>query len=334
MGGDNGPQVPAAAALLALEKYPELTLVLVGDRERLSEQLQLLNGTSHPRLRIHHASQQIAMDESPAVALRTKKDSSMRVAINLVKNGEVQACVSAGNTGALMATARFVLKTLPGIDRPAILSAIPTTKDGCMVRMLDLGANVDSQPEHFLQFAIMASVVTTAIDGVERPTVGLLNNGTEAIKGNEQVRQAAKLLSLHPGINYIGFVEGDAVYSGIADIIVCDGFIGNIMLKSSEGVAKLVLHYLKQAFKRNWLTRLSGLAALWVLKTFAKKVDPSRYNGASMVGLRGIVIKSHGSADVLAFGHAIDEAVLEADRNIPQMIHEKVARLLQEESGS
>lgn len=327
MGGDYGPPVTVPAALMALEADPDLGIILVGDPNILKQQLRL-NKTAVPeRLQIYAASQIVAMDEPPALALRNKKDSSMRIAINLVKDGQAQACVSAGNTGALMATARFVLKTLPGIDRPAISAMLPTMKEQTKVRVLDLGANVDSQPESLFQFAVMGSVLSSEVDNIDCPRVGLLNIGSEEIKGNEQVKKAAEILK-NSRINYIGYVEGDAIYQGVADVVVCDGFVGNVALKVTEGVAKLVGHYIKLAFNRNWFSRLSGLAALHILKRIRKQMDPAHYNGASLVGLKGIVIKSHGSANDLAFKNAINEAVLEVKKNILERIQEQVVGLL------
>jgi phosphate acyltransferase len=327
MGGDYGPSVTVPAALLALKADSALNIILVGDTVALDQELKRLKITHRERLTLQAASQIVAMDEPPAFAFRNKKDSSMRVAINLVKEGEAQACVSAGNTGALMATARFVLKTLEGIDRPAISAMLPTMKEQSKVRVLDLGANVDSQPEYLFQFAVMGSVLSAAVDNIEQPRVGLLNIGSEEIKGNEQVKKAAEMLKVSC-INYIGYVEGDEIYQGIADVIVCDGFVGNVALKVTEGVAKLISHYIKLAFNQNWFSRLSGLAALHVLKGLRKRLDPAHYNGASLVGLKGIVVKSHGSANVFAFSNAINEAVLEVKKNIPERIQEQVVSLL------
>jgi glycerol-3-phosphate acyltransferase PlsX len=279
------------------------------------------------RLTIQHASQVVAMDEAPSSALRGKKDSSMRVAINLVKQGEARACVSAGNTGALMATARFVLKTLEGIDRPALITALPTMNGHS--HMLDLGANVDSSAEVLYQFAVMGSVLTSAVDNNPEPTVGLLNVGEEEIKGNEQVKQAHKMLSGN-GLNYVGYVEGDDMYKGSVDGVVADGFVGNVALKTSEGVGKMISYYMKQEFKRNIFTKLAGLVALPVLNAFRRRIDPRAYNGASLVGLRGIVIKSHGSADAFSFSTAIGEAVLEVEKNVPEKIKEHLGTLLEE----
>ena len=334
MGGDYGPSVTVPAVLLALQEEPRLHIILVGDLDILQAQLKRAKTRVKPeQLTLHAATQIVSMDEPPALALRNKKDSSMRVAINLVKEGLAQACVSAGNTGALMATARFVLKSIPGIDRPAISAMLPTMKEQTKVRVLDLGANVDSEVEHLLQFAIMGSVLSAEVDNIKSPRVALLNIGSEEIKGNEQVKKAAELLK-NAHINYIGYIEGDAIYQGIADVIVCDGFVGNVALKVTEGVAKLVSHYIKLAFNRNWFSRLSGLMALHVLKGLRNRLDPARYNGASLIGLRGIVIKSHGSASVLAFKNAINEAIFEVEKNIPERIREQVTGLLKESEQS
>ncbi len=329
MGGDHGPSVVVPAALSILRERDDLHLILVGDEVTLRQQLTSSNGKENDKLSIRHASQKVEMDEAPASALRGKKDSSMRVAINLVKEGQAQACVSAGNTGALMATARFVLKTIPGIDRPAISAMLPTMKTQ-KVRMLDLGANVDSTVEHLFQFAVMGSVLTSAVDNIPNPKIGLLNIGTEDIKGNEQVKKAAQLLAELPAINYVGYVEGDDIFRGAVDVVVCDGFVGNVALKVTEGAIKLVGHYMKEAFNRNWLTKLSALSAMHVLKRLGKRADPARYNGASLVGLQGIVIKSHGSANILAYANAINEAALEIKKNIPQRIRDRVAEILQQ----
>lgn len=327
MGGDHGPSVVIPSALSVLRSQPQLTIILVGDQQILEAELRRHGSAANERLRIQHASQVVAMDELPSQALRNKKDSSMRVAINLVKDGIAQACVSAGNTGALMATARFVLKTLPGIDRPAILTALPTIRGHAYV--LDLGANIDSTAENLYEFAVMGSVLAQTVGNIASPSVGLLNIGEEEIKGNEQVKEASKMLQ-QSSLNYYGFVEGDDIYKGTVDVVVCDGFIGNVALKASEGVAKMISHYMRQEFKRNLLTRLAGLVALPVLKAFRAKIDPRSYNGASLVGLRGIVIKSHGGADVYAFSNAIHEAVLETKKNVPERIREQLTTLLEE----
>jgi len=326
MGGDHGPEVVTAAAVQFLRKSKEAALILVGKEEAIA---QHLGGVDFgDRLTVHHASQEVGMDEPPSKALRNKKDSSMRVALDLVKSGGADACVSAGNTGALMATARFVLKTLPLVDRPAIITAVPSLQG--QTHMLDLGANVDCTAEHLFQFAVMGSELVRAVSGVDAPKVGLLNIGEEEIKGNEQVKQAHEHL-VGSTLNYIGYVEGDDIYLGGVDLVVSDGFVGNIALKASEGVAKLVRHVLRSSFKRNLWTRLSGLAALPVLNSFSRTFDPRRYNGASLLGLKGIVIKSHGGADLLAFENAIHIAEKEIYCNIPERIAQQVSQQLEAE---
>lgn len=328
MSGDFGPSVVVPAALRILADYKDIHLILVGNEAVLTEVLGKQASVNMQRLSLYHASQVVAMDEPPSHALRNKKDSSMRVAINLVKQGAADACVSAGNTGALMATARYVLKTLPGIDRPAIITALPNMKNS-YTYMLDLGANVDVSAEHLFQFAVMGEVLASAVKNVSNPKVGLLNIGEEEIKGNECVRDAARLLTDSP-LNYIGFVEGDDIYKGTADVVVCDGFVGNVALKTTEGVAKMISHYVKQSFTQNVLTRLVALIALPILRGLRRRIDPRRYNGASLLGLRGIVIKSHGGADELAFAHAIKEAIREVEQNVPSRIAEQVDILLNE----
>jgi glycerol-3-phosphate acyltransferase PlsX len=326
MGGDHGPDVIIPAAVTALERHPNINLILVGDKDVLEAKLQSHQLENETRLQIHHASQQVEMDESPALALRGKKDSSMRVAINLVKDGTASACVSAGNTGALMATAKFVLKTLPGIERPAIVSALPTMKGHTYV--LDLGANVDSSSEQLVQFAIMGSVLAESIDGRENPTIGLLNIGSEEMKGNERVKEAASLLN-KTDLNYTGFVEGDGLFRGEVDVVVCDGFVGNVALKSSEGVVHMMRHYLRESFTRNIFTKMIGLIASPVLKHFSKQLDPRAYNGANFIGLNGIVIKSHGGADEVGFANAIHIAILEAELDVPKNISHHLDIILQ-----
>lgn len=328
MGGDAGPAVVVPAALKALQLYPNLQLILVGDETVVGEYLRKHQGINYPRLSIVHASQIVGMDEKPSNALRMKKDSSMRVAINLVKEGKAQACVSSGNTGALMATAKFVLKTLPGIDRPAIMAKLPTIKKNTQVRVLDLGANVDSTPQNLVEFAVMGSVVAKAVGNIAEPTVGLLNVGEEEVKGNTLVKETAALLENYTGIRYIGFVEGDDIFKGTADVVVCDGFVGNVMLKTTEGVLKMLSKYVKDAFTRNWFTKLSALAVMHIIKKIGKSLDPSEYNGASLLGLNGIVIKSHGSANQKSFLSAIREAMEEVERDVSSRIHDEVAELL------
>ena len=325
MGGDHGPDVVIPAAIRALNKHPNINLILVGDEKTLAAKLKEYHVQNDSRFIIHHASQQVEMDESPALALRGKKDSSMRVAIDLVKTGSASACVSAGNTGALMATAKFVLKMLPGIERPAIVSALPTMKGHTYV--LDLGANVDSSAKQLVQFAIMGSVLAESIEGRKNPTIGLLNIGAEEMKGNERVKEAAILLS-KTDLNYHGFVEGDGMYRGEVDVVVCDGFVGNIALKSSEGVVHMMRHYLRRSFSQNIFTKLVGLLASPILKKFRDDLDPRAYNGANFIGLQGIVIKSHGGADEVGFANAINIAVIEAEQDVPRNISQHLERLL------
>ncbi len=328
MGGDHGPSVIVPAALNALHLYPQLHIILVGIESVIHEQLLKHHGVNLPRLSVVHASQTVSMDEKPSSALRLKKDSSMRIAINLVKSGSAQACVSAGNTGALMATAKFVLKTLPGIDRPAIMAKLPTMRPHALVRVLDLGANVDSTPQNLLDFALMGSIVAKEVGGIPAPTVGLLNVGEEEMKGNELVKQTALLLESYPGIHYIGFVEGDDVFKGTADVVICDGFVGNVMLKATEGVVKLISSAIKKAFLKNWFTKLSALAVLHILKKIGKSFDPGQFNGASFLGLNGIVIKSHGGANQAAFENAIREAMEEVEQDVPAKIRSQLAMLI------
>jgi phosphate acyltransferase len=319
MGGDIGADVVVPAALDYLKKDKEATLILVGHEELLRGMLG--EHTFGDRLRIKHASETVAMDELPSKALRGKKDSSMRVAIDLVKSGEADACVSAGNTGALMATSRFVLKMLPNIDRPAIITALPSITGQTF--MLDLGANVDCSAEHLFQFAVMGSETVAAVTDIKKPRIGLLNIGQEEIKGNEQVKGAHELL-LNSSLNYVGYVEGDDIIQGGTDVIVSDGFVGNIALKSIEGVAKMIVHFMKLGFKKNIFTRIAGLVALPVLRGLRKRIDHRHYNGASLLGLRGIVIKSHGGADKLAFMNAITIARKEVSSDVPGRIAEQV----------
>jgi glycerol-3-phosphate acyltransferase PlsX len=326
MGGDHGPEVVIPAALSALKKHPEVNFILVGDKDTLTYHLQQNHVQDDPRMQVLHASQKVEMDDLPSQALRGKKDSSMRVAINLVKEGKAAACVSAGNTGALMATARFVLKTLPGIERPAIVSALPTMTGHTYV--LDLGANVDSSAAHLVQFAVMGSVLAELVDGKPNPTVGLLNIGSEEIKGNERVKEASRLLE-QTDLNYQGYVEGDGLYHGEVDVLVCDGFVGNVALKASEGVAHMIRHYLREAFTRNWLTKLAAIIASPVLKQFRRDLDPRAFNGANLIGLQGIVIKSHGGADAFAFANAIDIAIVEAKKDVPRNISKHLDVLLE-----
>lgn len=316
MSGDLGAEVVVRAAKAALEKHPALELVLVGDRGELEQHIAI-TGCDTDRLSVQHASQVVAMSEPPADALRKKKDSSMRIAIDIVKEGRAQACVSAGNTGALMATAKFVLKMLPGIDRPAIIGEVPAI--GGSLHMLDLGANTLCSPEHLFQFAVMGSIVTADISGIRNPRVALLNIGAEETKGHDTVKDAASMLAAS-SLNYVGFIEGSSLFSGKADVVVTDGFTGNVALKTMEGTVGLAGHYLHRAFSRSWYARLQALFARQVLNRLAVEMDSRHYNGATLVGLNGIVIKSHGGADDLAFLHAIDTAVVEVENQVPQQI--------------
>jgi len=322
MGGDHGVRVTVPAALSILKEDPDVSFLLVGRQDAIERELRRAGQVPGPRLKVVHASEVVEMDEAVAAAMRGKKDSSMRVAINLVEGGEAAACVSAGNTGALMAISRFVLKMLPGIDRPAIATLLPTLKGHTYV--LDLGANVSCEPEHLLQFGIMCSELVRSVEGKPRPTVGLLNIGAEASKGNEQVKQAAELMR-GSGLNFHGYVEGDDIYKGTTDIVVCDGFVGNVALKTSEGLVQMLATYLREEFGRNLLTKLAGLVALPVIRAFKRRVDHRRHNGASLLGLRGIVIKSHGSAGAFAFAFAVRRAVQEARSGVLMHITERMA---------
>lgn len=331
MGGDHGPQVLIPACVRAAKCNPGLHLLLVGDETqvmhhlkkqgiRLSGQSQ---GNSRDQFTIIHASETVGMDELPSHVLRNKKDSSMRVAISLVKDGTAQACVSAGNTGALMATARYVLKTLPGIDRPAIIASMPTKKGS--TRVIDLGANVDSCAEHLFQFAVMGSALIQAVDQKTHPKIAVLNIGVEEIKGNDQVKRTAHMLSECDLLNYIGYVEGDQFFSGDVDLVVCDGFVGNVALKASEGIAKLMLDILREAFNKNLFAKLIGAIAMPALSHMKKSMNPARYNGASMLGLNGIVIKSHGSANEEAFQCAIEQAMLQVRGNVVDLVRDQIS---------
>ncbi len=322
MGGDHGPHVTVPAALAGLAARTNVNFILVGLRDAIEVELRAHGASTNPRLRIHHASEVVGMDESVASALRGKRDSSMRVAVNLVKTGEANACVSAGNTGALMAISRFVLKMLPGIERPPIATVLPTVKGH--VTVLDLGANVDCSPRDLLQFGIMGATLVSAIEHSERPSVGLLNIGEEDIKGNEVVKGAAELLRAS-GLNFYGNVEGDDIYKGTTDVVVCDGFVGNVALKTSEGLAQMLAAFLREEFSRNAFTKVAALVARPVLNAFKRRVDHRRYNGASLLGLRGVVIKSHGSADVVAFEHAIYRALDTVQSGVLRRITERVA---------
>jgi phosphate acyltransferase len=322
MGGDHGPRVTVAASLRFLEETADAAIILVGLEHDVRAALASTRSTAKDRITVRAASEVVEMYEPPADALRHKKDSSMRVAINLVKDGSAQACISAGNTGALMAISRFVLKTLPGIDRPAIASQLPTRTGSTTA--LDLGANVNCSPEQLVQFAVMGSALVSAIDGVERPSVGLLNIGEEEIKGNDVVKQAGELLKTS-GLNFYGNVEGDDLYKGTTHVVVCDGFVGNVALKTSEGLARMLADFLREEFTRNAFRKTLALFALPILNAFRRRVDPRRYNGATLIGLKGIVVKSHGGADALAFRYALKKAYAEAAQGVLERITRRLA---------
>ena len=329
MGGDHGLPVTIPAALAFLKHHPDHRVLLVGRQADVSEALAQALGQSPsaalpPRIELLHADEVVAMDDPPAVALRSKRQSSMRLAMEAVKEGRAQAAVSAGNTGALMAIARYVLKTIDGIDRPAIATALPN-KTGGVTTMLDLGANVDCTAEHLLQFALMGSALVSVIHGKDRPTIGLLNVGEEVIKGNDTVKLAGELLRTSH-LNFYGNVEGDDIFKGTTDVVVCDGFVGNVSLKTSEGLAQMLRAFIKEEFTRNLFTKIMAIIASPVLKRFSARVDHRRYNGASLLGLRGVVIKSHGSADALGFEHALARAADAASHGL----NEKIAQVLEE----
>jgi glycerol-3-phosphate acyltransferase PlsX len=322
-GGDHGPTVTVPATLHFLEKDADASAILVGQQEVVEPLMAAQRQRFGDRLRLQHANQVVEMHEKPRAALR-KRDSSMRVSIDLVKAGTAQAAVSAGNTGALMAISTIVLGTLPGIDRPAIATSLPTMKGETL--MLDLGANAECAPEHLLQFGIMGAMLVSAVEHKERPTVGLLNIGEEEIKGNEVVKRAGELLR-QSGLNFHGNVEGTDIYRGTTDVVVCDGFVGNIALKTTEGLAQMLGSFLKEEFRRNLFTRLAAVVAMPALRSFKKRIDPRRYNGASLLGLRGIVVKSHGSADAMSFETAIHRAAEEARNNLLERISARMANL-------
>jgi glycerol-3-phosphate acyltransferase PlsX len=325
MGGDLGPHCIVTACISCLAEYPSLHLVLVGQSELIQSLINRHPGVDLTRLRVEHADEIIGMDDQPAQALRGKPDSSMRVSLELVRDGVAQACVSAGNTGALMALSRYVLKTLAGIDRPAMVTAIPTQNGFCHV--LDLGANVDCSAEHLYQFAVMGSVTAEALGAVS-PRVALLNVGTEEAKGNQQVKLAASLLQQAQGLNYIGFVEGDGLYRGEADIVVCDGFVGNILLKSSEGLAAMIAGRIEAIFKSTLAARLVGVLALPLLRRLQGELAPAKHNGASFVGLQGIVVKSHGAAGHEGFKSAIRRALREIEEDLPRRLQGRLGEYL------
>jgi phosphate acyltransferase len=330
MGGDHGPSVTVSAAISFVNHEPNSELVLVGLEDAIRAELRKHKAANHPRLSVKNASEVVTMDDALEVALRRKKDSSMRVAINLVKDGQAHACVSAGNTGALMAVSRYVLKTIPGVDRPAICALIPNQKDR-PTYMLDLGANVDCQPEHLHQFALMGSILVSAIENIPHPTIGLLNIGEEDIKGNDIVKQTAKLLRAdheQGALNFYGNVEGNDIFKGTTDLVVCDGFVGNVVLKATEGFGRFVKSALTSEFKSNPLNLLGALIARGAINAFSRRMNPSRYNGASLLGLRGLVFKSHGSADAYGFEWAIKRAFDAASHGVLARVATTIAELM------
>jgi glycerol-3-phosphate acyltransferase PlsX len=322
MGGDHGLKVVIPACVNAVRKHANLKLLLVGDESQVKAHLKQYSSIDPTQITVVHAPEVVEMDELPSHAMRNKKASSMRIAIDLVKHGEASACVSAGNTGALMATARYVLKTLPGIDRPAIIAELPTLTG--KTRVVDLGANVDSCAEHLFQFAVMGSALIQAVDKRKNPKIGLLNIGVEEIKGNDQVKRTAHMLAECKLMNYVGYVEGDDFYTGNVDLVICDGFVGNVALKASEGLARLILTLLKDSFNKGLFSRLAGLVAFPALKHLKMKMDPSRYNGATLLGLNGIVVKSHGGANAIAFQYAIEEAMLQVQNNVVDLVRHQI----------
>lgn len=330
MGGDHGPVVTVAAAVAFANREPDVEFLLVGLESVIQSELQKHRALNHPRISIVHAAEVVEMDDPIEIALRRKKDSSMRVAINQVKDGNAQACVSAGNTGALMAVSRYVLKTLQGVDRPAICSMLPNQKS-MPTYMLDLGANVDCEPMHLHQFAIMGSALVSALEGIERPSIGLLNVGEEDIKGNDVVKKTALLLRADHEkglLNFYGNVEGDDIFKGTTDIVVCDGFVGNVTLKAAEGLGRFVKITITNAFKSSWITMLGAIIARTALKSISRTMNPSNYNGGSLLGLRGLVFKSHGSADKYSYEWAIQRAFDAAKNDVLSRITSSLAKLM------
>lgn len=329
MGGDHGLDLVLPAVAASIKQNPDVHYILVGDEEGMRSRLpkSLIN---IPMIELVHAEEVVEMDEPPAMALRKKKKSSMRIAINQVKEGRAKACVSAGNTGALMATARFVLKTLPGIDRPAIVSGFPSASNH-ITYMLDLGANVDSTAEHLYQFAVMGSVLAAAINQEESPRVALLNVGEEDIKGSEVIKTAAALLSDESAINYIGFVEGDRLFRDEADVVVCDGFVGNVALKTAEGVVHFIKNQMRSVVMEDWKTKLMAMLSRPLFMRTRNRLDPDKYNGACFLGLNGVVIKSHGGTSVRGFTYALQEAIKQARADVPSLLKGRVAEILKQE---
>ncbi|MEZ9821415.1 phosphate acyltransferase PlsX [Shewanella sp. 10N.286.45.A1] len=327
MGGDFGPRITVPATLQALRLNPLLKVILVGDQVQIDQYLVPAESEITSRIEIKHTTEVVTMSDRPVHALRNRKQSSMRIAIELVRDGKAQACLSAGNTGALMAMSKVLLKTLPGIDRPALVSCLPAVNN-TPVYLLDLGANVTCDSETLFQFAVMGSVLSETVDKTVSPKVALLNVGIEEIKGNDQVQQAGQLLQQIPQVNYTGFIEGDEIYSGNVDVIVCDGFVGNITLKTSEGIARLLTHQLKKGLTEGFFVRILAKIIAPRIHSLLNQMNPDHYNGASLIGLRGIVVKSHGCADEAAFLQAISLAVTEAQRRLPQMIEDRLESIL------
>ena len=322
MGGDHGPHITVPATLNILQKYPSLNVVFFGDSQQIQPLLAQHPDISNDRYRIQHCGETVAMDEKPSSAVRNKRESSLWQALKLVADGEAQACVSAGNTGALMAMSMLQLKTLTGISRPAICTQVPTVKGH--THLLDLGANVVCSAEQLYQFAMMASEAVAISDGAN-PSVGLLNIGVEEIKGRQEILEAAELLKDDSNINYVGFVEGDDLFNGVADVVVCDGFSGNVVLKASEGVAMMLHGFLTKALSQNWLSKIGALLARPALNQLKSAIDPTEYNGASLLGLRGVVVKSHGGASIRGFSQAIEVAVNEAQQDLPSLIEDRLS---------
>jgi glycerol-3-phosphate acyltransferase PlsX len=331
MGGDYGPRSTIPAAIAAVQQFPQLHLILCGNSQYLQTELNKQDALNHPQFTIQHCDQVVNMDEKPAVALRSKRNSSMRIALDLVHSGKSMACVSSGNTGALLAMAHYVLKMLPGVERPALIATLPTNGNK-PVYLLDLGANVTCDSEVLFQFAVMGAVMAEEVESIPSPKIALLNMGEEAIKGSDQIKHASRLLSETPSINYVGYIEGSDIFSGKADVVVCDGFVGNVALKTCEGIAKLIIVKLKHSLNKNLVSRFLGFLLLPALKKLYKRVNPDHYNGASLIGLNGIVVKSHGNASAIAFLNAIKEAVREVERQVPEKIKDKLEAVLIDKS--
>ncbi len=322
MGGDHGPALTVPAALQVSRELAFLELILVGDAAQIKPYLQPAESDVLDRVVLKPASQIVAMNEKPSVALRSKQDSSIHIAMQLVRDGQADAVVSAGNSGALMAIGRHILKMLPGIDRPAMCAQVPDVSGHCY--LLDLGANINCSSDHLYQYAIMGSVVASVVDKIDQPKVGLLNVGKEDIKGNEQIKLAARLLEENSRINYIGYVEADKIFEHVADVVVCDGFAGNVVLKASEGVAYLIKHKITDIVNHSWYSGLMKALVAPLIKVIGVEIDPGRLNGASLLGLQGSVVKSHGAASQESFASAIRLAVEEANKNVPQLINQQL----------